>query len=112
MSEYTIVSIITSVNKTDVYIKGVSKYLFEDSNKKCWNILEEKPMSMAELGQIAKTSTKLIDEKTPLKYGCLKVISAILFASAMLQKKSLLLTIEESDDTSNPTYTIIGVEVP
>lgn len=112
MPKYTIIANITGVDKTDVYIKGVGKYLFEDVNKKYWNLLEEFPMSVTVPGQIVKTSTKLIDEKTPLKNGCLKEISAVLFANAMLQKKSLQLMIEESGKTPNSTYKIIGVEVP
>lgn len=110
--QYTIIATITKIDKKDVYIKGVGKYLFEDSNKKLWNLLEDTPMQPIVQKQVAQTKTKLIDLQKPLNIQYLKVINCILFANAMLQRKPLKLLINETGDTSNPTYSIVAVEVP
>lgn len=110
--QYTIIATVTKIDKNGVYIKGVGKYLFEDSNKKLWNLLEETPMPPIVQEQVAQTKTKLIDLQKPLNIQCLKVINCILFANAMLQRKPLKLLINEIGDPSNPTYSIVAVEVP
>lgn len=110
--QYTIIATVTKIDEKGVYIKGVGKYLFEDSNKKLWNLLEETPMPPIVQEQVAQTKTKLIDLQKPLNIQCLKVINCILFANAMLQRKPLKLLINETDDSSNPTYSIVAIEVP
>ncbi len=108
---YAIVATITRVEKNQVYIKGVGKHLFEDPNKSLWNLLEETPMPTIVQGQVAHTTTKLIDLQNPLNYHCLKVVNCILFANAMLQKKPLKFMIDETGTSPNLAYTITGVEV-
>ncbi|MBQ5610792.1 MAG: hypothetical protein IIU83_04260 [Fibrobacteraceae bacterium] len=110
--QYTIIATVTKIDEKGVYIKGVGKYLFEDSNKKLWNLLEETPMPPIVQEQVAQTKIKLIDLQKPLNIQCLKVINCIFFANAMLQRKPLKLLINETDNPPNSTYSIEAIEVP
>lgn len=97
--QYTIIATVTKIDKKGVYIKGVGKYLFEDSNKKLWNLLEETkenhPTSI-ELGKQIELSMK-------------DSLAESLLAVALLHKRPLLLAIEVDDKGK---YSITAVEVP
>ena len=125
MTNYTITATITKI-KSDgkIILKGVGKHLYEESNKKQWNLLEE--IIESGTGQnnqsnqetILKSNSKMVDLKTDFSIGIPKFWGDVLFATAMLQKKPLKLTIEEKENSSDsqkePTYSysIIAVEVP
>lgn len=97
--QYTIIATVTKIDKNGVYIKGVGKYLFEDSNKKLWNLLEEtegKHPTSIELGKQIELSMK-------------DSLAEFLLAVALLHKRPLLLTIEEN---GNEKYSIVAIEVP
>ena len=97
--QYTIIATVTKIDKNGVYIKGVGKYLFEDSNKKLWNLLEEtegKHPTSIELGKQIELSMK-------------DSLAEYLLAVALLHKRPLLLAIEVDDKGK---YSITAVEVP
>lgn len=97
--QYTIIATVTKIDKNGVYIKGVGKYLFEDSNKKLWNLLEEtegKHPTSIELGKQIELSMK-------------DSLAEYLLAVALLHKRPLLLAIEVDDKGK---YSITAIEVP
>ena len=96
MANYTIIATITKVEGSEFFIKGVAKHLYEDSNKKQWNILE----NTADSGN-PKLKALDLGEKMKLAGS----IEKTLIVSAMLQKRPLKLII--ADDNA-----IIAVEVP
>lgn len=98
MAKYTIIATITKVDANNVFIKGVQKYLFEDSQKSLWNILENQENS-----KFVK-----IDQVYDFNVG--EPIWCSIVGLALVNHKPLKLTIEYSSE--NETYTIIAVENP
>ncbi len=95
---YTTVATITKIEKDGVRIKGFGKYLYEDSNKQQWNILE------------GNGDPKLLPTDKPqiIADALIKDSVAVqLLALSMFHKKPLKLTIEEEDKK----YSITAVEV-
>ena len=96
--KYTIVATITKIEKDGVRIKGFGKYLYEDSNKKQWNILERE--DEAEILPI-EVSQIIADALTK------DSVAVQLLALSMFHKKPLKLMIEENGGN----YSITAVEV-
>ncbi len=99
MAEYTIVAKVTKIKSDSIFIKGIGKYCYEDSNKKQWNLLEES-------GDTAKSV--LISEDVSLSDGLNDSVATVLFSQALFHQKPLKLTIEGEKSP----YTIIAVEMP
>ena len=98
MANYTIIATITKVDADEVFIKGVQKYLFEDSQRNLWNILDNQ-----EIPKFVK-----IDQLYDFNVG--EPIWRSIVGLALVNHKPLKLTIEYSSE--NETYTIIAVENP
>ena len=116
MPNYTITATITKINSDGkIVLKGVGKHLYEDSNKKQWNLLEEITESgtrqnhQSNQETVFKSNSKMVDLKTNFSVGIPEFLGNVLFATTMLQKKPLKLTISEDDKTG---YTITEIEVP
>ena len=103
MTEYTIIAKITKIKSDSVFIKGVGKYCYEDSNKKQWNLLEES-------GDTAKPI--LISDGTPLSNGISDGMSIALFSQALFHQKPLKLSVQNEKTDGSPEYKIISVEMP
>ncbi|MBR6422323.1 hypothetical protein IKS86_06395 [bacterium] len=98
MPEYTTVATITKIEKAKVYIKGFGKYLYEDSNKKQWNILEGNGApKLLPTDRLQMIDKDLVDNSVEVQ----------LLALSMFHKKPLKLTIEED----GKKYFITAVEV-
>lgn len=98
MTVYTTVATITKIEKDGVRIKGFGKYLYEDSNKKQWNVLEgnvDPKLLPADMPQIIADA--LAKDSVAVQ----------LLALSMFHKKPLKLTIEED----GKKYFITAVEV-
>ena len=96
--KYTTIATITKIEKGGVSIKGFGKYLYEDSNKKQWNVLEgnvDPKLLPADMPQIIADALAKDSVATQL------------LALSMFHKKPLKLTIGMKGNT----YSIIGVEV-
>lgn len=108
---YTIVAVVQKIEKVEsqykVRIKGVGKHLYTDSNKKEWILLEEDPIPSSSQGGIGLTKSKLIDVQTQLSVGTTDDVFKNVLAVAMVNKKVLKLTIDESESLS-----IKEIEVP
>ena len=98
MAKCTIIATITKVDADEVFIKGVQKYLFEDSQRILWNILDNQ-----EIPKFVK-----IDQVYDFNVG--EPIWRSIVGLALVNHKPLKLTIEYSSE--NETYTIIAVENP
>ena len=104
MTEYTTVATITKIKKAEdnkstlVCIIGFGKYLYEDSDKKQWNILEKdsKPFKFISIEES-------IFYQVPQGDSVFNHLAAL----SMFHKRPLKLTIEEKDST----YTITAIEV-
>ena len=104
MAEYTIVAKITKIKSDSVFIKGVGKYCYEDSNKKQWNLLEESGTT---------SNPILISDEISLSNGLSDGVSIALFSQALFHQKPLKLYVQnEGTDNDNPSYKVIAVEMP
>ncbi len=103
MAEYTIVAKIVKIKSDSIFIKGVGKYCYEDSNKKQWNLLEES-------GTTAKPIP--IGEDTSLSNGLNENIATALFSQALFHQKPLKIHIQNEGTVESPQYKITAVEMP
>lgn len=105
MTTYSITAIITKIDSENkVTISGVGKHRYEKSKDEVYNILEEN--AEPESSKVLKQDTAFSIVKSGVVKSC--AIKTILLAMAMLNKKPLKLTI---DDSNNP-YSITDIEVP
>ncbi len=102
---YNITATITEISKNpkddsniQVTIRGVGKYLFQNSSGEYWNILETNN---------GKPEFVLQSEKYSIKDSS---ITEHLLAAAMIQRKPLKFTIQE--DNSNPNHSITDIALP
>ena len=98
MANYTIIATITKVDADEVFIKGVQKYLFEDSQRNLWNILDNQ--EIPKFVKIDQVYDSQIEE----------TIWHSVVGLALVNRKPLKFTIENSSEKG--TYTIIAVENP
>jgi hypothetical protein len=110
MVNYTITATITKIDSDGkVILKGMGKHLYEDSNKKQWNLLEEFTESESKEGDKDELKSKVLKQNKSFELKIDDSVPKTVLAMAMLQKKPLKLTI--SDD-GRSGYTITEIEVP
>ena len=97
--KYVIMACISKIEGKTLYIKGTGKYSFEHSNKKQWNVLESVPNQETQ-------TVCTVPSDTGLEFA--GTIEEALLVAAMLQKKSLKLTVLKSDNK----YSLAAIEVP
>lgn len=98
MAKYTIIATIAKIEKNEIFIKGCGKYFFVGSNEKQWNILEK--------NQNVDAGPELICVTEPISYSSIGYIGKNILANAMLQRKALKITLDDSRKN------IIAVENP
>ena len=103
MAEYTIVAKITKITSDSVFIKGVGKFCYEDSNKKQWNLLE---------GTNNSAQPTLINTDTSFSIGINEKISLSLLSQALFHQKPLKLHIQNEGTKDGLKYKITAVEMP
>lgn len=100
MPEYTTIATITEVNNDGkIRLKGAGKYIYEKDRESKWLVLE---------GTSAKVS-KFLEETTDFVVAVEGEFQKVVLATAMINKKALKLTIEES---TNDVYSIISIRNP
>lgn len=109
MATYTITATITKIDsENNVTINGVGKHRYEKMKDEVYNLLE---------GKNTPLSSKLLKQDKPYTIKSSKGIIITLLAMALLNKKPLKLTIEETE-TENKNkkkeykYSITEIEVP
>ena len=96
MAKYTIIATITKVDADEVFIKGVQKYLFEDSQRNLWNILDNQEIP------------KFVKIDQPYDSKIEETVWRSVVGLALVNRKPLKFTIEYSSE--NGAYIIIAVE--
>mgnify|MGYP003484855201 FL=1 len=97
MAIFTTIANITKVDeKGNIYIKGVGKYSYEKNKDEKWIVLEN----------VATDDEPKFVKAEDFKLTCKGLIQRMLLTNAMLDKKSLKLTIRED------TKEISAIEVP
>lgn len=108
MATYTTIATIAEVKKDNkILLIGVGKYAYEKEDNTKWIILEEE----------AQNSPKFLPENTKFVIGNQDEIQKIILAMAMINKKPLKLTLEESSsqkskNKKHPNYTINSIKNP
>lgn len=97
VTKYTTIATITDVETGGkVHLKGAGKYIYEKDEKNKWIVLEGTSAETSKF--LAETKDFVVDVKDDIQRAVL--------ATAMINKKALKLTIEET------TYTITSIKNP
>ena len=97
-NQYAIVATIAEVKKGGkVLLNGAGKYAYAKDEKIKWLVLEGESLD----------SSKFMDEKTEFVVGPKNEIEKTIFATAMINKKALKLTIE-----GDSPFTITSIKNP
>ena len=101
-NKYTIIANITEAENGGIFhLTGAGRYAYAKDEKTKWLLLE---------GKTAET-TKLV-EKTEIVVGVNDNALSIILATAMINKKALKLTVEESKNGNEISYALISIQNP
>lgn len=101
--QYTIVASIAEVKDCGiVLLNGAGKYAYSKEEKVRWLVLEGKSPDLS----------KFLDENTEFVISAQDEIQKTVFAIAMINKKTLKMTIIESEKDEKTIYKIISIKNP
>jgi|GEM_PF-4245510 len=87
MTEYSIKALVYKIQGNSVFLKGITGYTFENSDKKRWNILEG-------------IQPKLFPIEQEVKISTINEICKLLFSLSMVQHCAFKFVLNQ-EDTSN-----------